>query len=323
MNFFSFAARSFLLSFAVALFWLPVLAITFYGLYLLFDLMKDELLGLFMILVILFYPLQILLGVLAVRGGMTILKVTEGSDLAKLLGVTWRALRFNGVLSVVIVNLFTWATVITGLKIMKPEFIDEFWRIRESTGRFQAFYLIELFETFPIVLWLGSTVGSCVALAALLVNFAATSAMAVDNPPNHHQLWGLGAQFKNIFLLGVVFQIIPHIVMIYLAGGIEATSADVEALDDTVMIIYGTFILWTICLYAAAAAIAYKIHLGDDEIRRKRDIEELAGLARPSGPQVDLKALRQARMGGRKVSVQDMVVDDDDEDEDEDGYPRP
>ena len=316
MNFFSFAARSFLLSFAVALFWLPVLAITFYGIYLVFDLMKNELLGFFMIMVLLFFPLQVLLGVLAVRGGMTILKVTKGSDLAKLMGVTWRALRFNGVLSVVIVNLFTWATIITGLKIMKPEFIDEFWRIRESTGRFQAFYLLELFQSFPIVLWLGSSVGSCVALAALSVNFAATSAMAVDNPPGHHQLWGIGAQFKNLFLLGVVFLIIPNVLSVFMAGGLGATAADAENMNPTVTIAFGIYSMWTICLFAAAAALAYKIHLGDDEIRRTRDIEELAGLARPTGPQVDLKALRQARMGGRQVSVEDMVADDEDEDDD-------
>ena len=317
MNFFSFAARSFLLSFAVALFWLPVLAMTFYGIYLVFDLMKDELLGFFMIFVIIFFPLQVLLGVLAVRGGMTILKVTKGSDLAKLMGVTWRTLRFNGLISVVIVNLFTWATVITGLKIMQPEFIDEFWRIRGSTGNYKGYYLLELFQGFPIVLWLGSTLGSCVALAALSVNFAATSATAVDNPPGHHQLWGVGAQFKNLFLLGVVFLMIPHIGMVFLSGGLSATAADAENISDTILIISAVYNLWTICLFAAAAAIGYKIHLGDDEVRRKRDIEELAGVARSSGPQVDIAALRRARMGGQLVSVEDMLADDDDDEDDE------
>lgn len=316
MNFFSFAARSFLLSFAVALFWLPVLAITFYGIYLLVGVMINEILGLVMILVLIYYPLQMLLLVLAVRGGMTILKVTSGSDIAKLFSVTWRVLRFNGLLSVVIINLFTWATVITGLKLMNPEFIEELWRIGGSAGNFKVFYYAELMQTFPIVLWIGGTVGTCVAIATFAVNFAAASAMAVDNPPGHHGLWGIAGQFLNMFLLGVLFLVVPHIVIVMLSGGLSATVADTQLIDDLYLMIYGIYNIWTICLFAAAASLAYKIHLGDDEVRRKRDIEELSGLGRPTGPQVDLKALRQARMGGKRVAAEDIVSNDIDDDED-------
>lgn len=316
MNFFSFATRAFLLSFAVALFWLPVLAIVFYGVYIVFGLMAGEFIGLVMIIVLLYYPLQMLLLVLAVRGGMTVLKVTSGSDIAKLLGVTWRALRFSGVISFVIVNVIGLLTVITGLKFLRPNFIQDYWHIQKTGGIAKEYLREELLNEYPVILALGGTFGLCLAVALFAVNFAASAAMAVDNPPGHHTIWGIGAQFSNIFFLGILFMFIPHFVVIFLIGGISTTWEQVNAAPSMVLAIYGAYTTWTICLLAAAAALGYKLHLVDDEVRREHDIAEMTGTARDSRPAVDLAALRKARMGG-VVSVDPYALGDDDDEEDE------
>ncbi len=324
MNVISFVIRSFFLSFPVALFWLPALAITFYAVYLGVGLLIDEPVALGMLVVLLYSPLQFFLMILAVRGGMTILRVTSGSDLGKLGGVTWRAMRFNGSLGTTIVNIFMWATIIAGLKILTPEFLEEFREIREGRGVFQDYYLEQLFQTFPIILLLGAVFGLVVAIATFATNFAGIAAMAVDNPPRHDQLWGIGGQFLNLFVTGMLFLFVPSALLIWFAGGETATSQDWFSTYNVAIFTYQDFTLtlnsaiviyamWATCLIAAAAALAYKVYLGVDEERRKRDIEEMTGLIN-TGPKVDLKALRQARMGGQIVPVSAGYVDDDDDD---------
>lgn len=312
MNFFSFATRTILLSFAVALFWLPVLGVTFYGIYMLLELMQGELIGLIMIVSLLYYPLQMLLLVLAVRGGMTVLKVTSGSDIAKLGLVAWHVLRFNGLISVIIVNLFGFAVAITGLKIMKPGYIEEFWHNMKYGGIARDYLIEQQYLEFPMMLALGNTFGLCLAIGIFAVNFAGQAAMAVDNPPRHHQLWGIGGQFWNVFILAMIFLFIPHFAAIYYAGGFTTTIADMYE-KPVAQIVTGAYGLWTICLMAAASAQAYKLYLVEDDTRRTRDIEAMAGSAQEARPAVDLASLRKARMGG--VVINPYEMDDDKEEE--------
>lgn len=272
--------------------------------------MINEILGLLMIFTLVYYPLQILLLVLAVRGGMTVLKVTTGSDIAKLASVTWRVMRFNGSFGLLIINVCAVAVLITGLKLMDPAFIDEFWQIRGSRGGFAGFYYIELFSRFPMILSLGGTFGVCIVVALFGTNFAASAALAVDNPPGHHQLWGIAGQFGKLFFVAILFVFVPQLAIILWAGGIDTTYVEYMLLDDYIVIGSAIYSMWTICLMAAASALAYKLHLVEDEVRRKRDIEELAGVGRSTGPQVDLKALRQARMGGVAVAPEDLIEDE-------------
>lgn len=307
--------RSFLLSFPVALFWLPVLAIAGYGVITVFDMLREEIIGLIMLFVLLVEPILTLLSILAIRAGMTILKVTTGSEIGRIGSITFRVLKFNIPIMTMVVVVFGLTTTITGLQFLDSNVIEEFNRVRGFGSRFQSYFLFEIAKQFPLVLAGGWILGMGVAFSAMAVNIAGSAAMAVDNPPNHHQIWGIGAQFVNVFLVSLIFWVLPFIVVIILLGGVNTEVSILLELHPYVLYGAGIYILWTICVMAAAAAQAYKIHLVDDDVRRTRDIEEMAGLAAAgSRPAVDLSALRKARMGG-VVAVDPYALGEDDEDE--------
>lgn len=325
MWFGKFTGRVLLLSFPVALFWLPVLAIAGYGVLTVVDLLRDEIIGLIMLFVLLVQPILTLLSILAIRAGMMILKVTEGSEIGKLGTVTWRALRFNIPIMSTIVVLFGLSSTITGLKLLDSTVIEDFNRVTGFASRFQAYFLLEIIKEFPVVLAGGWIFGMCVAFAGMAVNIAGSAAMAVASPPNHHQIWGVGAQFVNIFIVGLLVWFVPFVIGIFLIGGVQSNvitlfelrTFSIFGLEIHSLYFVGIYFLWTICVMAAAAGVAYKIHLVNDDIRRTRDIEEMAGLAAADNrPAVDLKALRQARMGG-VAAVNPYELDDEDETEEE------
>lgn len=312
MWFGKFLIRSFLLSFPVALFWLPVLAAAGFGVVTVFDMLREEIIGLVMLFVLLVAPILTLLSILAIRAGMTILKVTAGSDIARLGFVAARVLKFNVPLMVVIVFVFGMTSTITGLQLLDSGVIDEFQRVRGIKSRFQSYFLIEALKLFPVVLFGGWLVGAAIAFAGMAVNVAGSAAMAVDNPPNHHQIWGVGAQFFNLLLVALIFWIAPFTAAIIWLGGPQTPIIALADLHPYILYGAGVYFLWTFCILSAAAAVAYKIHLADDDTRRTREIEEMAGIAAAgSRPAVDLAALRKARMGG-VVAVDPYALDEDD-----------
>ncbi len=313
-----------MLSFPVVLFWLPVLAIAGFGVITVVDLLRDEIIGLVMLFVLLVQPILTLLSVLAIRAAMTVLKVTTGSEIGKLGFITWRVLRFNVPILSTVVTLFGLSTTIVGLNFLDTTIVEDFTHVTGFASRFQAYFIMEVVKEFPIVLLGGWILGLCVGFAAMAVNMAGSAAMAVASPPNHHQIWGVGAQFFNIFLVGLLVWVLPFFAWLFMLGGVQVTiedliqmgSINIFGLDIALLYGVGLYVAWSICVMAASAAQGYKIHLVNDDIRRTRDIEEMAGLAAADArPAVDLKALRQARMGGVVAVDPYTLGGDDDEDE--------
>ncbi|MEE9453421.1 MAG: hypothetical protein V3V13_03420 [Paracoccaceae bacterium] len=294
MWFGKFLFKSLMLSLPVALFWLPVLGITAYGVSTVYALLEDEFIGQMMLLVLFVLPVLTLLTVLAIRGGMTVLNVTDGSDIAKIMGVTTRVLLFHVPFIVIIIVLFGVSSTITGFKFMDNGYAEEFSRIAGLRSKFQSFFIKDIMMKFPIILFSGWIFGYCIAFAGMGVSMAGASAMAVAKPPNHHQIWGLGAQFGNLFGVALVVFFVPFVLGIFALGGL---NAELKAILDLGVYKYGVavYFLWALCAMYASAAIAYGMTLETEDARHTAELEAMAGL-HADRPKVDLAALRKERM---------------------------
>ncbi len=295
MWFGEFLVRALVLSFAVALFWMPVLAITVYGVMIVFDLLQDEPIALLMIIVLFWIPLNVLLSVLAIRGGLMILKVTKGAEIGKLFSVTFRILRFNVPLMAVIMVLFGVATMYTVLHLVDTSYLDNLGQANSLIGQFKSYFVAKAAVKFPIIALSGWVFGYCVAFAAMGVSMAAAAAMAVAKPPNHHTIWGLGAQFWNLFVLALVVIFLPYMLFIFAFGGPYLTLEGLSNIAPRFFMWSNIYMLWASSALYAGAALAYANHLKGEEERHRRAMDELAGL-QADRPQIDLAELRRSRM---------------------------
>lgn len=295
MWFGEFLLRSLLLSFAVALFWMPVLAMTVYGVSMVYDLLREEPIALLMIIVLFWIPLNVLLSVLAIRGGLMILKVTDGAEIGKLFSVTFRILRFNVPLMGMIITLFGVATMYTMLNLMDSAYLENLNHANSLIGRFKSYFVAKAAVKFPIIATSGWVFGYCVAFAAMGVSMAAAAAMAGAKPPNHHTIWGIGAQFLNLFILTLVVIFIPYLMFIFAFGGFALDVEYLANIDPAIFIGADIYALWASSALYAGAALAYANHLKGEEERHATVIAELAGLG-ADRPKVDLAALRKSRM---------------------------
>ncbi len=294
MWFGKFLLKSLILSLPVALFWLPVLGITAYGVSTVYALLEDEFIGQMMLLVLFVLPVLTLLTVLAIRGGMTVLNVTDGSDIAKIMGVMTRVLRFHVPFMLIFVVVLGLSSTITGFKFMDNGYVEEFNRITSFSGKFQSFFIKDIMMKFPIMLFSGWILGYCIAFAGMGVSIAGASAMAVAKPPNHHQIWGLGAQFGNLLGVAMLVFFVPFILGVLVLGGLNAELKDILNLG---VFKYGVaiYFLWALCAIYASAAIAYGMTIETEDARHTAELEAMAGL-HADRPKVDLAALRKERM---------------------------
>ncbi len=315
MNPIAFLYRSIGLSFVVALYWLPVLIITAYAFSTIMDLMRNQLLGLIILVVLFFQPIIVALSILCIRGALMALKATKGTDFGRLAGVLWRVLRFNVPLMVTIITLFGLSTMLTGMAFMDSDYFQNIMNARTADPSIQGATIISAVLEFPLILGTGWVFGFCVAVAAMGVSVAAASAMAVDKPPNHHQLWGIGGEFANILTVALIVIFLPYLFLVALAT--FGTLALLLSYSSILLWGIGIFLLWSLCVLAAAIALGYSLTVEKSEIQRKRDMEEMAGLASEGVQKVDLKQLRQARMGGQIAPISAGIVDDDEEEDGE------
>ncbi len=292
MWFGNFFYRTLWLSLSVALRWLPVVALAVYGVYLVFLQLADEPIALGMLFVILVQPLAMLLAISAIRGGMMALRVTKGADLNKLFSMAFKATRFNLPLMWVITLLFGLGTTITGLRQLGNDFIPNLGAAWSAYGWSGLPQILEVAGEFPAFLLLGWRFGGCIAFATMGVALAGVGAMAAVRPPNHHQIWGIGAQFFNLFLLSITVTLLPAAVAIYVAGGIEAKVSDLLVGDQ--YFIYGTaaYIAWSLCALSAGAALSYSVATRKEEEGRAAGLDAMSG---PTYQTTDLRALRQGR----------------------------
>lgn len=292
MWFGNFFIRSIWLSLTVALFWLPVLVIFGYGVRFVLEIFQNEPIALGMVIVLSVQPILVLLAIFAIRGGMMALKVTRGTDLNSLGVVVFRISRLNLPLMWGVTILFGLATTVTGLRLLESDFIEEFQRAKAVESMRDIAFLIDLIGQFPVLLIGGWLLGACIAFALLGVSIAAQSARAAVKAPNHHSIWGMASEFVNLLILSLVLIIIPFIVGVG-AIGIDATLADLAALDTIVF--YGAlgYSTWAICALAAGAALAYSLTLKTTERKHQEILDAIGGAAQPA---VDLKSLRQSRM---------------------------
>lgn len=295
MWFGKFLFRSVLLSFPVALFWLPILGITGYVIWQSIVALGDEIVAIIMLGGLFFMPVLAMLIVFAIRGGMTILRSTRGTDLGKVSSVTWRLLRFNFPLMNVIISLFGTVVMLGGMELINNQFLADFERVLGIRSRFQVFFIKEVLLTFPIGLMGGWILGICVAFAAMGVSMAASGAMAVSKPPNHHLIWGVGAQFFNILFVGLVVCMAPFCFAIFQIGGFDAQIKDLLAIDQTTLLIVAGYFIWSICVLCSASAIGYSLNLVTAEESRREAIKEMTSTLEPV-EKVDLAALRKSRM---------------------------
>ena len=295
MWFGEFFTRSIVLSFIVALFWMPVLGITLYGVKTVFDILQDEPIALVMLVVLFVQPIFVFLSILAIRGGMMALKVTDGSEIGKLFSVTWRVLRFNVPLMMLIITLFGLSVMITGLNISGNPFLDELAQASSLSARFKSYFIKEAAVQFPVAVSAGWVLGICVAYAAMGVSVAAAAAMAVAKPPNHFTIWGIGAQFVNLLILSLVVLFLPFVLFIMAFGGMQLSVEYLLGLDPFLYYGIAIYLVWAYCVLAAGAALAYSLTLVADEERRAAEMAAVAGVARDR-ERVDLAALRKSRM---------------------------
>ncbi len=295
MWFGAFFTRALFLSLAVVVYWLPVLVITAYGVTMVGQALWDEPIGLLMLFVLFVQPILVILSILAIRGGMTALDVTNGADIGRLFSMTWRVMRFNVPLMWAVTSLFGLATTLTGLKFISPDYISNVMAASTIDTAADVERLLEALAEFRIILFSGWAFGFSVAVAALGVSVAGASAMVASRPPNHHSIWGIGSQFGNLLGLGLIVIFLPVVVTAFFFGGTSATVAQLIALGQTGLYAFVLYALWGVCVMAAGIALAYSLTVKNEEAQRQADMEALAGIGRDR-PKVDLAALRRSRM---------------------------
>lgn len=295
MWFLPFFFRSLRLSLTVTLYWLPVLLIVNYAAYSIFLFFKDEPVALGMIIILLVQPYFVIQGILAVRGGMMGLGVTNGADLGMLPTVTFRVMRFNLSLMWVVITLFGLATTITGLRLIESDFIAQFIQAKDVSSMFELTAFIRLIGEFPLFLLGGWIFGFCVAIGLMGVSIAGASAMAAARPPNHHSIWGIASEFLNLFLLSLLLMFAPFVFFVIFAGGIDTTLGDLADLSSVFLYSSAVFVLWTVCAISAGIALAYSITLTTEAEDREAMMTAMGGSG-VTQEKVDLKSLRASRM---------------------------
>lgn len=293
MWFGNFLFRSLKLSLIVSLYWLPVLVVVNYAAYAIFLFFQSEPLALGMVVILLVQPYFVIQGILAVRGGMMALEVTNGADIAMLGTVTVRVMRFNLMLMWVVITLFGLGSTITALRLMDSDFISQFMQAKEISSIWDITAFIRLIGEFPLFLLGGWIFGFCIAVGLMGVSIAGASAMAASRPPNHHSIWGIASEFLNLFLLSLLLTFLPFVAFVFATGGLETTLGDLTNLAPFVQ--YGTagYVLWTVCALSAGIALAYSITLVTDEEKHQAMLAVAGGARQES---VDLKSLRESRM---------------------------
>lgn len=293
MWFGNFLFRSLKLSLIVTLYWLPVLVVVNYAAYAIFMFFQSEPLALGMVVILLVQPYFVIQGILAVRGGMMALEVTNGADLAMLGTVTVRVMRFNLTMMWVVIALFGLASTILGLRLLESDFISQFMQAKEVSSIWDITAFIRLIGEFPVFLLGGWIFGFCIAIGLMGVSIAGAAAMAASRPPNHHTIWGIAAEFLNLFLLSLTLIFLPFVVFVFAIGGIDATLADIATLAPIMQYCSAGYVLWAICALSAGIALAYSITLVTDEEKHAAMLAAAGGMMRET---VDLKSLRESRM---------------------------
>ncbi|MHA1128122.1 MAG: hypothetical protein ACTSRN_04110, partial [Alphaproteobacteria bacterium] len=292
MWFGNFLFRSLKLSLIVTLYWLPVLVVVNYAAYAIFLFFQSEPLALGMIVILLIQPYFVIQGILAVRGGMMVLGVTNGADLAMLGTVTFRVMRFNLTMMWIVIMLFGLASTITGLRILGSDFIDQFMQAKQISSIWDITAFFHLIGEFPLFLLGGWIFGFCVAIGLMGVSTAGAAAMAASRPPNHHSIWGIAAEFLNLFLLALVIMFLPFVVFVFALNGFDTTLGDLVNLTPVIQYSTAGYVLWTVCALSAGIALAYSITLKTDAEKHEAMLAAAGGMTRET---VDLKSLRESR----------------------------
>lgn len=294
MWFGNFLFRSLRLSLIVTLYWLPVLAVVNYAAYNIMRFFQDEPIAMVMIFFLLVMPYFVIQGILAIRGGMTALGVTNGADLNMLGTVTVRVMRFNLPIIMIVTALFGLAATMLAFRLTGSTWLEDVTRAVSFTTNTNLILLLTRIGEFPVIFLGGWIVGLSVAIGLMGVTTAGAAAMAASRPPNHHTIWGLTGEFKNLFFLSLSVMAIPYLLALFALANPWGTIGDLTQLSPVLSYGVAGIFLWSICVISAGIALAYSLTVEVEEEKQEAMMAAIGG-ATHAAP-VDLKSLRQSRM---------------------------
>ena len=297
MSFIAFLFKTLIISLHVGVRMIPVLGITFYSLYMLFIFFQESELALFLIGVIIYMPLLMFLYLCAVRAGLAALGATTAPAFGKLFKGAIRLIRFHFMISNLVVTLVGFGGAALVIWLTNPEFLQVLGNKSDRGLLFDINTLVNDFSNIPAIALIFPSLGVSIAAGLVGTSLGATAAWAAERGPAHDLIWGITKQFSLLFLTATLVLVGPMALLILSLGGPFASVWNVFFLPQSILIGYGAFTLWAICVVAASMAVAYVKNLKDMEADKLKMESEMMGQSYDENGLRELRLSRQARQG--------------------------
>ena len=287
-----FILKSLYISIFVALRMVPIILVAGFSLVFVISFFLSEPLALIMILGVVYLPLTMFLYLAALRAGLMSLRATEPPLIKKLWQGTIRLMRFQLMLTNMVVMLLGVGVSVVILVTQFPETWDV---IRNELGAktiLDKDFMLALAAQIPLGLIAVFAFAMSVAIGLIGVSAAATGAFAAVRGPNHDMLWGVTEKFFPLFGFAFLILVLPALGLIVALGGPMAGLDHLIALPVTSLVAIPLYLAWAACALCAAKALAYVRTVTDTEARFQASQDAMLG---EFVEEDDLRAMRIAR----------------------------
>ncbi len=289
----SFLLRSLLYSLPVGLRMIPILLALGYTLYMIATFLSGQPVALLFVFAVINIPLSVFIFITSVRCGLVQFGATGAPVVKKLMMITIKFLRFNLFIYLLCMFVVGFGGSIVLVKFLVPEV----WHVLFTDFRMSMLArpaaVLEAIVNVPMAIIPMFAFANALTIAIMGTNVAALADTAADRGPNHDQIWGLGAQFTRLLILGLLTLVLPWVIVIATFGNPLVGIGAMYLMSENFFIGLPLYNAWSYCVMAAGMALAYIYTQQDLQENKQREQAQFDGHVFNTEELRELRASRQ------------------------------
>jgi len=301
-----FVYNSFLINVTLRMF--VMLAVSAFGIYMLFAFLWEHPFGIFFVLALTFFPGLVFLYLSCVRAGLVALKASGPPNLKKLGTATIRMFRFNVMINNLIITLFGIGGSVLIMVYLTPTIWADLSQEFEFADLADLGELAERILQMPIAVVLMLTLAISISTGVIGASSAAVAASAAEVGPSHHPLWGITRQFFPLFVLSLLILVVPISILALSKGGFLTPIYAFGEMGFTFYALIPVYAVWAGCALCGGKALAYVQTVKDMEYEWVKERDDMLG---DIVPQDNLRSLRLKRQKAKSLANEDVLQDGD------------
>jgi len=273
----TFITKALVLSINVTLRMFVMLAVSAFGIYMLFAFLWEHPFGIFFVLALTFFPGLVFLYLSCVRAGLVALKASGPPNLKKLGTATIRMFRFNVMINNLIITLFGIGGSVLIMVYLTPTIWADLSQEFEFADLADLGELAERILQMPIAVVLMLTLAISISTGVIGASSAAVAASAAEVGPSHHPLWGITRQFFPLFVLSLLILVVPISILALSKGGFLTPIYAFGEMGFTFYALIPVYAVWAGCALCGGKALAYVQTVKDMEYEWVKERDDMLG----------------------------------------------